>query len=113
MPNKVKGIIPGFILIPAREYEWELSQKITLRLPNKGLISNFLNNKDLADDINIAGEDEFSIFEDGLLQLWELVRVLFARSEYPNLEDDQCLNVVALEFEEEEIIVHGEILKYI
>lgn len=113
MPNRVKGVAPGLILIPAREYEWELVQKVTINVPNKGQISDFLNENELAEGVRLPGDNEFSIFEDNLLLLWEIVRVLFAKSEYPHLEDDQCLNVTALEFVGEEIVIHGEILKYV
>lgn len=113
MPNRVRGVAPGLILVPAREYEWELVQKVTINVPNKGRITDFLNEQELADGIKLPGDDEFVILEDNLLLLWEIVRVLFAKAKYPNLEDDQCLNVTALEFEGEDVVLHGEILKYV
>jgi len=113
MSNTVKGVAPGFLLIPAREYEWELVKKVQLEVPNSGRIKDLLSEKELAEGVTFPGEDEFSIFEDNLLLLWEIVRVLFAQIKYPSLEDDQCMNVVALQFSGDIITIHGEIIRYI
>lgn len=109
--GSVKGVAPGFLLLPAREYEWLLQRKVQIRAPLKGKIRDLLGEKALAAGVKIAGEDDFSVFEDDLLLLWELVRVLFAQSQYPALNDDECLNVVALEFEGDEVVIHGEVIK--
>ena len=39
--------------------------------------------------------------------------MLFAQGKYPSLEDDQSLNIVALEFEGDEAVLHGEVIKSI
>lgn len=111
--SKVVGVAPGFLLLPAREYEWQLEKKIQINIPLKGKIQELLKNTCLSEQIKIAGDDEFSIFEDGLLLLWEIVRVLFAQGKYPALKDDESFNVVALEFENDEVVLHGEIIKSI
>lgn len=103
--------ISGLILLPAKEYEWELKGRHTIEVPNTGKITEFLREHELAVGISIPGENEFTIFDDGLFQLWELVRVLFANAQYPALEDGECFNVVALETDEDVIRVHGEIIK--
>jgi hypothetical protein len=110
MPRTV-GVAPGFLLLPAREYAWELKKKVEIRLPLKGTISGILNKGGTYDRVKIAGEDDFSIFEDGVLLLWEAVRVMFAEARYPGLADDECLNVVALEFDGDEVILFGEIIQ--
>jgi len=109
--TKTVGVAPGFLLLPAREYEWELKKKVEFRLPLKGSIENILRKDVLTGGIQIAGEDAFSIFEDNVLLLWELVRVMFAGARYPELESDECLNVVALEFTDDEVIIYGEVIK--
>lgn len=109
--TKTVGVAPGFLLLPAREYEWELQKKVEFRLPLKGNIEGILRKDVLSAGIQIAGEDAFSIFEDNVLLLWEVVRVMFAGARYPQLESDECLNVVALEFTDEEIIIYGEVIK--
>lgn len=111
--SKAIGVAPGFLLLPAREYEWQLEKKIEIRVPLKGSIQELLKATDLPDRprVRIAGDDEFSIFEDNLLLLWEIVRVLFAQGNYPALEDDQSLNIVALEFSGDEVVLHGEVIK--
>lgn len=109
--SKATGVAPGFLLLPAREYEWQLEKKIQIRIPVKGSIQELLSGTDLPTGMRIAGDDEFSVFEDGLLLLWEIIRVLFSQGKYPSLEDDQSLNIVALEFEGDEVVLHGEVIK--
>jgi hypothetical protein len=111
--SKATGVAPGFLLRPAREYEWQLEKKIQIRVPLKGSIQELLNDTDLPTGMKIVGDDEFSIFEDNLLLLWEVIRVLFAQGKYPSLEDNQSLNIVALEFEDDEAVLHGEVIKSI
>ncbi len=110
---RTKGVAPGFLLLPAREYDWELKKKIEMRLPLKGTIESILKKDDMPGGVQIAGDNEFSIFEDNLLLLWEVVRVMFAGTRYPQLEDDECLNVVALEFTDTEVIIYGEVIQSI
>lgn len=103
--------ISGLVLLPAKEYEWELKSRHTIEVPNSGKITDFLREQELAAGTSIPGEDEFTINADGVFQLWELVRVLFADAKYPALEDGECFNVVALETNEDKVLVHGEIIK--
>lgn len=105
--------ISGLVLLPAKEYEWELKGRHTIEVPNTGKITEFLSKNELESGTSIPGDDEFTIFDDGLFQLWELVRVLFADAQYPALEEGECFNVVALETDEDKILVHGEIIKSI
>lgn len=107
------GVAPGFLLLPAREYSWEIDRQIEIRVPLQGKISELVEPEALAGSTPFSEEDEFCVFEDNLVLLWELVRVLFAESKYPKLEDDECLMVVALNFSENEVILHGEIIKSI
>jgi hypothetical protein len=111
MGQTVKGVAPGFLLLPAREYEWELKDRLKIRVPIEGKISDFLDPDSLASGVKIAGDDTFAVFDDNIFFLWEIVRVLFAKSEYPGLLENECLNVVALEREDDELIIHGEIIQ--
>lgn len=111
MGQVVTGVAPGFLLFPAREYKWELKDRVQIRVPLAGKISEFLNEADLAEGVKIAGDDEFSIFDGEVFLLWELIRVLFAQSKYPALKDDECLNIVALEKDGDSLVVHGEVIR--
>lgn len=113
MPNITRGVAPGFLLIPARDYSWELVRRVQLRLPNTGSIRAIIDQGVLDKNVSFPGEDEFSLFEDNVLLLWEVVRVLFASAQYPQLSDDECLNVVALEIAGDEIVLSGEIIKVV
>ena len=107
--TKVKGV-SGLVLLPARNYEWELKNRITIKIPRRGKISDSLGMDKLSPDLKISGDDDFSIFDDNVLLLWEAVRVLFAEGKYPSLKDEECFNVVALEVMEDEIQLHGEVI---
>lgn len=111
MPNSVKGVAPGFLLLPAREYEWELVKKLEITIPNQGQLSSLIKTNSPDDKLKFAGDDSFSIFEDGVLSLWEVIRVLFANVKYPDLKDDECFNVFGVEINEENIVLHGEVIK--
>lgn len=108
--NTARGI-SGLVLLPAKEYEWELKGRHVIEVPNTGKISQFLSENELKPGTSIPGDDDFVILDDGLFQLWELVRVLFASAQYPALGEDEYFNVVALEKGENVIRVHGEIIK--
>lgn len=111
MSNAVKGVAPGFLLLPAREYSWELVRRIQVEVPNAGSLQELVGSKEFAPGVGFSGDDDFSIFEDNTLLLWELVRVLFAKASYPALQDNECVNVVALEFKGDTIVLHGEIIR--
>jgi DNA-binding transcriptional LysR family regulator len=110
-PNRVKGVAPGFLLLPAREYDWELKNRISIHVPLTGSIRELLGERELDAGVRLMGDDEFSICDGTVIRLWEVVRVLFAEAQYPALEDDESLNVVALEQTESEIILYGEIIR--
>lgn len=97
--------------MPAREYDWQLVERIKIEIPNEGSIADLLDQSEQKAGLSFPGDDEFCLFSDGLFLLWEVVRVLFVSKKYPDLEDDQCLNVVALETEEDKIVLHGEIIR--
>ena len=42
MGDLVKGVAPGFLLMPAREYEWERGERVELRVPLEGKFSDFV-----------------------------------------------------------------------
>ncbi len=112
--STVKGV-SGLVLLPAKDYEWELKGKHTLAVPVTGKISDLVSAHDLAVGHGVPGDDEFTVMDGDFFSLWELVRVLFATAQYPALEGNECFNVVALEQivnakGENIILVHGEII---
>ena len=116
MSNMVKGIAPGFLLIPAREYSWELVNRVQIRIPNEGSIKELIGPKDFAAGVSFPGDADFCLFDDNALLLWEVVRVLFAGAQYPQLNDDQCLNIVAMDLPRtatDELVLHGEIVRHV
>jgi hypothetical protein len=109
--NQVVGISPGLILLPAREYVWELKKRVEIKIPNKGLISDHLQPDELSKGVKIVGDDEFLVFDDNLLSLWEIPRILFAHKLYPQLETNQAFNVTTLDVSDSEITIYGEVIE--
>ncbi len=109
--NQVVGISPGLILLPAREYVWELKRRVEIKIPNAGLISDHLQPDELAKGVKIVGDDAFLVFDDNMLSLWEIPRILFAHKLYPQLETNQAFNVTTLEVSEGEVTIYGEVIE--
>jgi hypothetical protein len=109
--GRAVGVSPGLILLPAREYIWELKNRVEIKIPNGGLISEHLQSEMLATGVKIGGEDEFLVFGENLLSLWEIPRILFACKLYPQLKANQALNVMTLEMDDNEITIYGEIIE--
>lgn len=107
----VKGVAPGFLLLPAREYSYELKKRVAIELPISGSTADLLKSAALGEGVKIGLEEDFNLFEEDVFYLWQVVGVLFAKSKYPQLSDDEMLSVVAIEKLNDKIILHGEILK--
>lgn len=110
MPQVV-GVSPGLLLLPAREYVWELKKRVEIKIPNEGLISDSLKSGELAEGVKIVGDDEYLVFKDNLLSLWEIPRILFAHKLYPQLDENQAFNVTTLEIDDKFVIIYGEIIE--
>ncbi len=111
MSDGAQGVAPGFVLMPARDYKWQVKNRVEIKIPLKGKVAQVIGARNMMDDFVIPGDDDFSIFEDDVFQMWEVTRILFASSQYPDLESDECLNVVAMEIDGEELILHGEVIR--
>jgi hypothetical protein len=109
--NQVVGVSPGLILLPAREYVWELKKRVEIKIPNEGLISEHLQPEELAKGVKIVGDDAFLVFDDNMLSLWEIPRILFAYKLYPQLEANQAFNVTTLEVGDNDITIYGEVIE--
>jgi len=111
---KAEKGVPGFLLIPAREHEWVVEQDdIEIVLPKEGLISALLDKEALASGLKIPGSDAFSLFTDDAAFLYNVPRVLFALSKYPQLEDNQAFCVYGIDFEGDEIALYGAIIRFV
>jgi hypothetical protein len=108
--TEVTGVAPGFLLLPAREYKWKLKKKIEIRIPIRGKISELLD-ENAQENLKIHLEDDFDLKDAGIFYLWQVTGVLFASSQYPQLADNEVLNVVAIETTGEELVLYGEIIQ--
>lgn len=111
--NRVVGMAPGLLLLPAQKCTWELKDKLEIRIPNEGSIDEVLGATKLEQGVKIPGEDSFLISEPGFVYLWQIVRVLFAKNLYPKLKNNQVFHITTLQVEEEELVLYGEVIENI
>ena len=104
---------PGFVLVPARNHEWEVvTDNVVIPLPKAGVISELMKSDFLAGSARIPGEDEFYVFEDLILYAYQIPRVLFALGKYPQMEDNQAFNVYAVDFSQDTVLIHGALIEF-
>jgi len=111
--SRVVGMAPGLLLLPAQELVWELKNKLEIRIPNEGFVSQLLESTKLEDGVTIPGDDSFLISEPGFVYLWQIVRILFAKNLYPKLENNQVFHITTLQIEDNELVLHGEVIEHI
>jgi hypothetical protein len=111
--NAIKGT-PSLLLIPAREHSWAIdNESVQISIPKEGLLSEILKSDTLADGVKIPGDDDFAIIEDKVVYLYQIPRVLFALSKYPQLEDNQAFTLYAIEETDNSVILHGAIIRFV
>jgi len=111
--KKVIGT-PTMMMLPARNYTFKVFEKdYSITIPRRGKYSDF-------DDVLFKDEDgEFNIMdyiseETGhVLFMPSLSKVLFATSQYPDLEDDQAFIPIAIVIRSDEVEIVGNIIQMI
>jgi len=107
MPERfVKGT-PPMIFLPAKSYVFKINDEHhSIRIPRKGKYS------DLAPEIFDDADGEFSIYDEGSKILFtpSITKVLFASAKYPKLKFNQFFSPYSIRFEDEEVIITGQVL---
>jgi hypothetical protein len=116
MKDSFKKVIgtPTMMMLPARNYTFKVFEEdYNIILPRKGKY------KDFDDELFNEDDGEFNIMdyiseETGhVLFMPSLSKILFATSQYPNLEDDQAFVPIALIVRNEEVEILGNIIQMI
>jgi len=103
----IKGT-PPLVLMPAKNYIFKIDENnYMVKLPRKGKYH------DLAPDIFDEESGEFNILDEDtkILYLPAITKVLFATSKYPDLKFNQFWVPYSIKFEEEEIIMVGQVIE--
>ena len=102
----IKGT-PPMAMLPAKNYVFKVNEGyLEIRLPRKG------NYYDLDPEFFPEDAGEFNIFDETskTLHLHTLTKVLFAISKYPDMKFNQFLIPYSFKFEDEEVILIGQIM---
>jgi hypothetical protein len=107
MPERYVRGTPPMIFLPAKSYIFRVEDEhYMIRIPRKGKYS------DLAPEIFDDADGEFSIYdeESKIFFTPSITKVLFATSQYPKLEFNQFFSPYSIKFEEEEVVIIGQVL---
>lgn len=99
---------PPLSLVPAKNYVFKINKEnYMIRMPRKGEYHK------IAPDIFDEASGEFNIFDDEskTILLPDITKVLFAVHKYPKLEDNQLFVPYALTFEDEDLVITGQVVE--
>lgn len=101
----IKGT-PPLALFPAKNYIFKVGENYIIRLPRKG------NYHELAPEVFEEDAGEFNIYDEEtkILYLPSITKVLFASSQYPDLNFNQFFVPYSLKFEDDEVVIVGQVI---
>jgi hypothetical protein len=106
--DKVQKGLPSMLFVPAREYNFKVSKEVySIKIPRKG----FYN--ELGDEVASSFfEGEFNILDDnGVLFIPSLTKVMLATATYPDLKDKEAFVPLAIKFEDDVVIINGNVIE--
>lgn len=98
---------PPLLFLPAKNYKFNVNdENYIIRVPRKG------NYKDLDPNFFTEEDGSFNILDvdTNTLYLPSITKVLFACNKYPYLEDNQFFVPYVINFDEEEVLITGQII---
>jgi hypothetical protein len=104
--NIVSGT-PPLLFLPAKNYRFSVDDNnFIIRIPRKGSYN------DIAPDFFNEDDGEFNIYDEksNTLYLPSITKVLFACNKYPDLEFNQMFIPYSLVFEEDEVVIIGQVV---
>lgn len=107
MPDRFVRGTPPMILLPAKSYIFKVTEEhYMIKIPRKGKYS------ELAPEMFDDADGEFSIYdeESKIFFTPAITKVLFASSQYPKLEFNQFFAPYSIKFEDEEVVIIGQVL---
>jgi len=102
----IKGTPPA-VLLPAKNYVFKVEEEhYVIKIPRKGSYHT------LAPTVFEADSGDFNIYdeESKIIYLPSITKVLFAVNKYPDLKFNQFFVPYALQIEEEEVIITGQVI---
>ncbi len=102
----IKGT-PPMVMLPAKNYVFKITDEhFEIKLPRKG------SYHDLDPEFFPEDAGDFNIFDETthVLYLNVVTKVLFAISKYPDMKFNQFLVPFALKFEDDAVILMGQIM---
>ena len=105
----IKGT-PPMVLLPAKNYIFKVgNENYIIRLPRKGTYHA------LAPELFDENAGEFNIYDEKskILYLPSITKVLFASSQYPDMEFNQFFVPYSITFEDEEVVIVGQVIDMI
>jgi len=105
MGTRVTGL-PSALLLASREYKFKLLEDVKLIIPKSGKYC------DLAPDVFTEDDGEFHIFHNGVLFVPAITKVLLGTKKYPALEDNQALALLAIQEQEDTVVIFGSIVEF-
>lgn len=103
--NFIQGTPPA-VFLPAKNYVFKHNEEHhIIKIPRSGKYC------DLAPDIFTEDDGEFNILADNnILYMPAITKVLFAISQYPDLEFNQFFCPYSIQFEEDEVVIVGQVI---
>lgn len=105
--EKIVHGTPSMVFLPAINYVWKVQDReYKIEIPRKGKYA------DLAPGFFNEDHGEFHILDDDIIFMPSLSKVLFATGKYPDLAPNQLFAPTALIFEENKVVIVGQILEW-
>lgn len=107
MTDKILKGTPPLLFLPAKNYVFKATtESYVVKIPRKGAYH------DIAPDFFPEDSGEFNIYdEEGkILYLPSITKVLFATKQYPALKFNQFFVPYSVKFEEEEVVIVGQVI---
>jgi hypothetical protein len=97
---------PTMVLLPAKNYKFKVyPEEYNIIIPRKGAY------KDLDEGEYTEKDGEFSILDKDILYIPSISKILFATSQYPELEDNQAFTPIALVIEKDRVQIIGNVIE--
>lgn len=105
---------PTVMMLPARNYKFRVSdQEYTVTIPRKGKYA------DLDKELFSEDSGEFNVMQyskkdkANIVYLPSLTKILFATSQYPDLEDNQAFTPIALIIKKDVVEIVGKLIEMV
>lgn len=107
MSNEVCIGAPTMGLLPARNRKFTLSEVASVEVPIKGKFS------DLDSEYFKNNDTEFSLYDNGILNVSSISKILFSAGKYPALEPTQMFCPISFVISDKTILIIGQVVTFL